>query len=73
MMPRVTPTSAEASELSAIMAEVNTYQSEMFLKFIMGAEPLTNYDKYVAQLKNLKIERAIAIKQSALERYNKRK
>jgi putative aldouronate transport system substrate-binding protein len=73
MMPRVTPTSAEASELSAIMAEINTYQSEMFLKFIMGAEPLTNYDKYVAQLKTLKIERAIAIKQSALERYNKRK
>ncbi|MEK3725100.1 extracellular solute-binding protein [Paenibacillus sp. FSL H8-0034] len=73
LLPRISQTPEEASELSAIMAEVTTYQSEMFLKFIMGAEPITNFDKYTAQLKNMKIERAIAIKQAALDRYNKRK
>ncbi|MFK7692221.1 ABC transporter substrate-binding protein [Paenibacillus sp. HJGM_3] len=72
-MPRVTPTVAEASELSTIMSEVTTYQSEMFLKFIMGVEPLANFDKYIAQMKALKIERAIAIQQNALDQYNKRK
>lgn len=73
MMPRVTPYSQEANELSTIMAEINTYRSEMFLKFVLGVEPLTNFDKYIAQLKKLNIERAIAIKQSALDRYNQRK
>ncbi|WP_164821767.1 extracellular solute-binding protein [Paenibacillus koleovorans] len=73
LLPRVTPTAAEASELSTILSEVKTYQSEMFLKFIMGVEPLANFDKYIAQMKSLKIERAIAIQQNALEQYNKRK
>ncbi|MDF2959281.1 MAG: extracellular solute-binding protein family 1 [Paenibacillus sp.] len=73
LLPRITQTPEEAGELSAIMAEINTYQSEMFLKFVMGAEPLTQFDKYKSQLKSLKIEKAIELKQAALERYNKRK
>ncbi|MDF2927418.1 MAG: extracellular solute-binding protein family 1 [Paenibacillaceae bacterium] len=69
---RITETPQEGQELSSIMAEINTYREEMFLKFIMGGESLNNFDKYIQQLKNMKIERAIEIKQSALERYNKR-
>ncbi|RAU96548.1 extracellular solute-binding protein [Paenibacillus sp. YN15] len=72
-MPRVMETTDEGQELSSLMSEIETYRSEMFLKFVMGAEPLSNFDKYQAQLKSMKIERAIAIKQSALERYYKRK
>ncbi|MDF2921417.1 MAG: extracellular solute-binding protein family 1 [Paenibacillaceae bacterium] len=72
-LPRVTETSEEGQEIAAIMAEVDTYKSEMFLKFVMGAEPFTNFDKYTQQLKNMKIERAITLKQAALERYNNRK
>ncbi|MNF95867.1 hypothetical protein D3C84_786360 [compost metagenome] len=72
-LPRVTPSVTEASELSTILSEVNTYQSEMFLKFVMGVEPLANFDKYIAQMKALKIERAITIQQNALDQYNKRK
>ncbi|NOU95782.1 extracellular solute-binding protein [Paenibacillus sp. LMG 31456] len=73
LLPRISQSPEEAGELSSIMAEINTYQSEMFLKFVMGAEPLSQFDKYKNQLKNLKIERAIALKQAAMERYNKRK
>jgi putative aldouronate transport system substrate-binding protein len=73
LLPRISQNSQEASELSSIMAEVNTYQSEMFLKFVMGAEPLTQFDKYISQMKTLKIERAIELKQAAMERYKKRK
>lgn len=72
-MPLVSATPQESSELSTIMAEVKTYQSEMFLKFVMGSEPLANFDKYQAQLKKMKIERAIELKQASLDRYNKRK
>ncbi|RAV06431.1 ABC transporter substrate-binding protein [Paenibacillus sp. YN15] len=69
---RITETPDEGQELSSIMAEINTYRQEMFLKFIMGGESLNNFDKYIQQLKNMKVERAISIKQAALERYNKR-
>lgn len=69
---RITETPEDGQELSSIMAEINTYREEMFLKFIMGGESLDNFDKFVQQLKNMKIDRAIEIKQAALERYNQR-
>jgi putative aldouronate transport system substrate-binding protein len=72
-LPRVTESTEEGQELSSIMSEIDTYRSEMFLKFVMGAEPLANFDKYRDQMKSMKIERAVAIKQSSLERYYKRK
>lgn len=72
-LPLVSATPEEANELSTIMAEVKTYQSEMFLKFVMGSEPIANFDKYVAQLQKMKIERAVELKQAAVERYMKRK
>ncbi len=71
-MPPVTPTPKESEELSKIINEVNTYNDEMTLKFIMGVEPVANFDKYVAQIKKLGIDRAIQIYQAAYARYNKR-
>lgn len=71
-LPLISHTPEEANELSTIMAEVNTYREEMFLKFIMGAEPLSNFDTYVAQTKQMNIDKATAMKQSAVERYNNR-
>ncbi len=73
MMPPVTPTPKESEELSKIMNDVNTYNDEMTMKFIMGVESVsTGYDGYVAQLKKLGIERAIQIYQTAYARYLKR-
>lgn len=71
-MPPVYPLAAESSELSKIENEVTTYMNEMYLKFVMGTEPLSNFDKYVEQLKKLNIEKAIKIKQDAYDRYTKR-
>lgn len=71
-LPTITPSKEESSEMSKIMNDINTYRDEMTIKFIMGTEPLENYDKYIEQMKKLGIERAIQINQSALERYNKR-
>jgi putative aldouronate transport system substrate-binding protein len=73
LLPRVSATPEEANELSTILAEVNTYKSEMFLKFVLGAEPLDNFDKYTAQLEKMKIKRAIELKQASLDRYNNKK
>jgi putative aldouronate transport system substrate-binding protein len=44
----------------------------MINKFIMGQEPLSNFDAYRETLKSMKIEDAIAIQQAMYERYLKR-
>lgn len=71
-MPPITPTPEESQEFASIMSEVDTYVSEMFLKFIMGQEPLIKFDEYVEQIKKMKIDKAIKIQEAALARYNSR-
>jgi putative aldouronate transport system substrate-binding protein len=71
-MPLVTPTKEESGKYASLMTDINTYKDEMFNKFVMGAEPLDNFDKYVKQLQGMGIDEAIKIQQAALERYNKR-
>lgn len=71
-LPAVSATPKESQELAVIMAEVNTYRDEMFVKFITGQEPMANFAAYQAQLKKMGIDQAIAIQQAMLERYDKR-
>lgn len=68
----LTPTIEESKELGKIINDVTNYKEEMFVKFVVGKEPLDSYDTYVAQIKKLGIERAVQIYQEALARYNKR-
>lgn len=70
--PRASNTPEESREISPINSEIETYRQEMFLKFVLGGESLDNFDKYVKQLKTMKIDRAVELKQAALDRYNKR-
>lgn len=72
VMPLLTPTDEESSETAKIINDANTYVMEMQVKFIMGTEPLSNYDKYVDNLKKLNVDKATALQQQALDRYNKR-
>lgn len=71
-LPAITPSPEESRRFAAIMNEVNVYTDEMFVKFILGVESLDNFDVYVAQVKRMNIDEAIAIQTAALERYNKR-
>ncbi len=72
MMPPVSATPEESQELAALETEIKTFRDEMFLKFIMGTEPLDNFDQYVEQMKKMKVERTIELKQAAVDRYNNR-
>lgn len=72
ILPPITPTSEESSTYASIMTDIDTYKSEMVNKFIMGAEPMENYDKFVETIKSMGIEEAIKIRQAGLDRYNKR-
>jgi putative aldouronate transport system substrate-binding protein len=71
-MPPVTATAEESSKIAAIMNEVNVYTDEMFVKFFMGQAGFDQWDAYVAQVKKLRIDEALAIQKAALERFNKR-
>lgn len=72
-LPSITPTADESSKMASIMNEVNTYKDEMIFKFIMGQESIDNFDKYVQNIKNMKIDDTLKIEQAALDRYNSRK
>lgn len=72
LLPAVTALPEESSELSKMENEITTYVDEMFLKFVMGQEPISNYDKFTSQIQKMNIDKVLKIKQSALERYNKR-
>jgi putative aldouronate transport system substrate-binding protein len=72
-LPPVTPTVEESSQIAKTVTDIRTYADEMQIKFIMGTEPLSKFDEYVAQINKLGLDRTLAIWQAALERYNARK
>lgn len=62
-------TGEENSEFAGVMSEVDKYVSEWTTKFIMGLEPIENYDKFISGIKALNIDKAIKIKQTGYDRY----
>jgi putative aldouronate transport system substrate-binding protein len=73
IIPAITPTSSESSELASIVNDITTYKNEMVFKFIMGQASLDDeFDNFVKVLKGMNVEKAIKIQQDALIRYNNR-
>jgi putative aldouronate transport system substrate-binding protein len=72
VLPVVTPTADESREIAALLTEIGTYRDEMFAKFVVGAEPLSNFNAYVQRINGMGVARATAIMQGALERFEKR-
>ena len=69
IMPPVSFTPDESSEVAAIMSRVNTHRDEMLHRFIMGLTPLTQFDDYIATLEGFGLNEAIEIHQRAYERF----
>lgn len=67
-----TQTDEENAKYGSIMTEIEAYVDEMFLKFMMGLEPIEKFDEYVDQVKAMGIQEAIQIQQNTLDRYNAR-
>lgn len=68
----VSYTEEESREVSKIDTELKSYRNEMLIKFIIGAEPMENYSKFVEQLNKIGLEKALKINQDAYDRYLKR-
>ena len=71
-MPPATLSADEGSEFAQIMGDIETYVSEMVIGFILGEEPIENFDAFVEQIKSMNIDRAIELKQASLDRFNER-
>jgi putative aldouronate transport system substrate-binding protein len=70
--PGLSFTMDEDSRYNQIMTDVWTYVEETFMKFVMGREPLGNWDAYVAKVNSMGLAEAQKIRQASLDRYNKR-
>lgn len=68
-MPPVTMTAEETDEYNSIMTDINTYVDEKKLAFIFGSQSLDNFDKFIKDIKDNGIDRAIEIQQAAYDRY----
>jgi len=61
----------EASLYTRRYPDIDTYVNEMYIKFIMGTEPFTNFDAYVNTVNSMGIDEVIGVIQNAYDRYNK--
>ncbi len=69
-MPEVAVTQEESEDYAPIYNDVNTYASEMCLKFITGVEDIdAGWDAYLAELENFGLAEMLAVQQAALARY----
>ncbi|MCJ8013236.1 extracellular solute-binding protein [Paenibacillus sp. KQZ6P-2] len=68
--PNVYLTNEEQSEASSLFSDLDTYVQQMEAKFITGQEPLSNWDKYVAQIKKMGGDRIVELYQGAYDRWN---
>jgi len=69
VLPNFQLSPEKSADRSKIMRDINTYADEMTLKFIVGATPLSDFDKYIAQLKSMNIDDAIKITQDEYDIY----
>jgi putative aldouronate transport system substrate-binding protein len=66
-------TPEEGNTNANIMSDINIYVNEMTLRFIKGEEPLSNWDAYVRNVRNMGIDTVVKNCQAAYDRYLKRK
>lgn len=71
-LPSTTMLTEESSQYATAYNELSTYVAEMFSKFIMGNEPLENFDKYQENLEALGLQTVLDLQTAALERYYNR-
>ena len=63
-------TDAENREIRSKMADITTYVDETINRFIMGREPLSNFDNYVATVKRMGIDDILKIYNDAYAKWN---
>lgn len=68
-LPNLYVKDEELNEYAQKNTDIDTYADEMIMRFIIGAEPIENYDNMITELHNRGIDRVLEIRQSAYDRY----
>ncbi|NQX64236.1 extracellular solute-binding protein [Paenibacillus qinlingensis] len=71
-LPNIWMNAEEQQKYASIMSDLTTYKNDMVDKFIMGVEPLVQFEQYLHTLTKLKMEDAIKLNQAAYDRYLKK-
>ena len=71
-LPMISLTADEGTLVANVMSDINTYVSEMIIKFVIGSEPLSGFDTFVKNVKSMGVDSAIEAYQAALDRYAER-
>ncbi|MDR2606963.1 MAG: extracellular solute-binding protein [Treponema sp.] len=70
--PGMSYTIAETDRITELTNAINTYSAETATGFVTGQVPLSEFDNFVARLKQMGLEEAQKIQQDSLDRYNSR-
>ncbi len=69
-VPNFSLSAEESTEVATLQTDIETYQEEMSLKFIMGEVDIeATWDEYVETIKSMGYDEIMEIRQAALERY----
>ena len=70
--PQISPKEEYLNEYARLTTDVNTSISEMFMKFVMGVEPMDNFNSFLDGLRKRGIDRITEIRQETLDSFNAR-
>ncbi len=69
--PSVMPTEEESNRMGELFTDIQTYQAEMIMRFVMGKESMTKWDEYVSKVKAMGIDEVLKIRQAQWDRFQK--
>lgn len=72
MPGNMTYTPDESAEMSRIGNDILTYVQEQIPRFIMGVNPMSDWDSFVAKLKTMELDKVTQIINASLTRFNNR-
>jgi len=68
-MPTLGLTEDQLSRRQTLITEINTYKDPMIDRFIMGQEPLANFDTFVAGIRRAGLDELLRILNTAYDVY----
>ncbi len=71
--PKLLATKEQNDILMPLYTDISTYVKEMQIKFIIGKEPLADFDKYVQKVREMGLDEVLKIKQSQYDDFLNRK
>ncbi|MCL2833583.1 MAG: hypothetical protein FWD78_10475 [Treponema sp.] len=69
-MPILSFTTEEQDQLNPLISDIVTYIDESKVQFVTGRRPLSQWDAYVRDLKNMGADRYVALYQASWDRYS---